>query len=62
MNCSVAGIVVLRNFVKRVWERVVWFIALFGCAGLIIFAVLWNVLDTDRFLPPVYEPYFRAKA
>lgn len=38
------GIVVLRNFKKKTWERVVWWIALFGYLAFVIGCVLWNLM------------------
>lgn len=37
------GIVILRNFKKKVWERVVWWIALIGFLLLVALCVLWNI-------------------
>lgn len=37
------GIVVLRNFKKKSWERVVWWIALVGLIALFALCVLWNI-------------------
>jgi len=37
------GIVVLRNFKLREWERIVWWIALVGYILLVIAAIIWNL-------------------
>lgn len=37
------GIVVLRNFKKKTWERVVWWIALVGFIVLVVFCIIWNI-------------------
>lgn len=37
------GIVVLRNFKTKGWERVVWWIALIGFLLLVTLCVLWNI-------------------
>ncbi|VDP17877.1 unnamed protein product [Soboliphyme baturini] len=37
------GIVILRNFSKKSWERVVWWIALVGYIILVLFCIFWNI-------------------
>lgn len=38
------GIIVLRNFRKKAWERVIWWIALVGAIVLFILCVAWNIV------------------
>lgn len=44
------GIVVLRNFKKKAWERAVWWIALVGFLLLFLLCVLWNIFY-PQYLP-----------
>lgn len=37
------GIVILRNFKLKIWERVVWWIALIGFLLLVALCILWNI-------------------
>ncbi len=43
------GIVVLRNFRKAAWERVVWWIALVGYVLLLVLCIAWNLAVTDGY-------------
>jgi rhomboid-related protein 1/2/3 len=60
------GILVLRNFKKRPWERVVWWISLIGFGILLAFAVFFNAFygradNYYYYLPSVYDPFLEPR-